>query len=152
MNEDAASLDRLHDIVTPPPIPWWPPAPGWYVLAAILLVVVLVLVLRFWLRWRANAYRREAVRALDSAVDVATIAALLRRTALAESSRSEIAALTGNDWVDWLAARSPEPVPPAIREQLVTGSYAPSTPSDLTTLRVWAARWVAAHNSAPKTS
>jgi Domain of unknown function (DUF4381) len=151
MNEDATSLDRLHDIVTPPLIPWWPPAPGWYVLAATLLVVVLGLVLCFWLRWRANAYRREALRTLDSAVDVATIAALLRRTALAESSRSEIAALTGNAWVDWLTARSPEPVPPAIREQLVNGSYAPSTASDLTTLRVWAARWIALHHSAPKT-
>jgi Domain of unknown function (DUF4381) len=152
MNEDAASLDRLHDIVTPPQIPWWPAALGWYVLAAILLVVVLVLVLRFWLRWRANANRREALRALDSAVEVATIAALLRRTALAESSRSEIAALTGNAWVDWLAARSPEPVPPAIREQLVNGSYTPSTASDITAVRAWAGRWIALHHSPPTTS
>src|SRR5262245_24888599 len=121
MNEDAASLDRLHDIIIPPPIPWWPPATGWYVLAAILLAVVLVFVLRAWLRWRDNAYRREALRSLDSAADVATIAALLRRTALAESSRAEIAALTGNAWVDWLAARSPEPIPPAICEQLANG-------------------------------
>ena len=152
MNEDAASLDRLHDIVTPPPIPWWPPAPGWYVVGAIVLILVLLLMVRSWLRWRANAYRREALHALDSAVDVATIAALLRRTALAESSRSEIAALTGNAWVDWLAARSPEPVPPAIREQLVTGSYAPGARSDLTAVRAWAAHWIAAHHAAPKTS
>jgi hypothetical protein len=152
MNEDAASLDRLHDIITPPPIPWWPPAPGWYVLTAILLVLVLGLVLRFWRRWRANAYRREALRALDSAADVAAIAALLRRTALAENPRAEIAPLTGNAWFDWLAARSPEPVPPAIREQLVNGSYATSTASDLTTLRAWAARWIVAHHVAEKTS
>ena len=103
MNQDAASLDRLHDIVMPPTVPWWPPAPGWYVLAAIILGLLLVLVLRLWLRWRATAYRREAIRALDSASDPAAIAALLRRTALAESSRSEIAALHGNAW--WTGSR-----------------------------------------------
>ena len=26
----AGSLDRLHDIVTPAPAPWWPPAPAWF--------------------------------------------------------------------------------------------------------------------------
>jgi Domain of unknown function (DUF4381) len=152
MNQDAASLDRLHDIVMPPTVPWWPPAPGWYVLAAIILGLLLVLVLRLWLRWRATAYRREAIRALDSASDPAEIAALLRRTALAESSRSEIAALHGNAWVDWLAARSPEPVTPAIREQLVMGAYAPSVQSDPAALRAWATRWIASHHSSPKSS
>ena len=143
---DAASLDHLHDIITPPPVPWWPPAPGWYVLAAVVLIVVLVLALRFRHRWRANAYRRVALRTLESASDLAAIAYVLRRTALAESSRSEIAALSGNAWVDWLASRSPEPVTPAIREQLVTGPYASGAQSDLTTLRAWAARWIRAHH------
>jgi hypothetical protein len=26
--DDPGSLDRLHDIATPPPAPWWPP-PLW---------------------------------------------------------------------------------------------------------------------------
>ncbi|HEY5953361.1 MAG TPA: DUF4381 domain-containing protein [Terrimicrobiaceae bacterium] len=152
MNEDAASLDRLHDIITPPTVPWWPPAPGWYVLGAIVLLLVLVFLLRLWLRWRANAYRREALRALEAASDTAAISALLRRTALAESSHSEIAVLHGNSWVDWLAARSPEPVTPAIREQLVQGPYAPGVQSDPAALRAWAARWIASHHSAPEGS
>jgi len=152
MNQEAASLDRLHDIITPPTVPWWPPASGWYVLGAIVLVLTLVLVLGVWLRWRATAYRREAIRALDSASDPVEIAALLRRTALAESSRSEIAALHGNAWVDWLAARSPEPVTPAIREQLVTGAYAQGRRADPAALRAWAERWIASHHSSPKGS
>jgi hypothetical protein len=152
MNEDAASLDRLHDIITPPAVPWWPPAPGWYVLGAIILVLLLVIVLRSWLHWRANAYRREALRALEAASDPAAISALLRRTALAESARSEIAVLQGNSWVDWLSARSPEPVTPALREQLVQGPYAPGVQSDPAALRAWAARWIASHRSASEGS
>ena len=153
MNEDAASLDRLHDIVIPPPVPWWPPAPGWYILAAILLVVLFVFALRFRRRRRATAYRRDALRELESASDATTIASLLRRTALVEYPRSEIARLTGNAWVDWLAARSPEPVVPTIRAQLVTGAYSPAAPdNDLTALRIWVGRWISAHHSVPTTS
>jgi hypothetical protein len=133
-------------------VPWWPPATGWYVLTAILLVVVLVLCLRFWRRWRATAHRREALRALESASDAATIASLLRRTALVEYPRSEIAKLTGNAWVDWLAARSPEPVVPSIRAQLVTGAYSSAAANnDLTALRIWVGRWISDHHSVPAT-
>ena len=36
---DPGSLQNLHDIVVPGPAAWWPPAPGWYVLAAVALSV-----------------------------------------------------------------------------------------------------------------
>ena len=55
MNDNATSLDRLHDIALPPSVPWWPPAPGWYavmVIAAIGLLALLILAAR---RWLANA-------------------------------------------------------------------------------------------------
>ena len=37
MNPDPASLENLRHIVQPAPVPWWPPAPGWWLLALILI-------------------------------------------------------------------------------------------------------------------
>ncbi|UVE16456.1 DUF4381 domain-containing protein [Pseudomonas sp. LS44] len=40
------TLDKLEPLIAPPPIPWWPPAPGWWVLAA--LVPLLLWALWHW--------------------------------------------------------------------------------------------------------
>src|SRR6187549_271512 len=101
MNPDPTSLDRLHDIVAPPPVPWWPPAPGWYWILGFVLVLLLVLVLRGILRWQHNRYRREALAELDRqeaalaapeqrAVALASIAGLLKRAALSAWPRTEV--------------------------------------------------------------
>ena len=42
---DPGSLQNLNDIVVPGPVAWWPPAPGWYVLAAFALAGLA------WLGW-----------------------------------------------------------------------------------------------------
>jgi len=148
MNDSAISLDRLHDIVLPPEVPWWPLAPGWYVVLCILVVLILVLAQRAWQRHRANAYRRAALRELAFAQDVPLIAELLRRTALAVAPREEIAAMTGNAWLDWLAAQSPEAIPDTVRDLLTTGVYDPrGLDHELAPLRNFAARWIARHQA-----
>ena len=122
MNTDAASLDRLHDLAPPPEVSWWPMAPGWYVVSGILLLVVLLVLYRFWRHWKANAYRRAALRELNSLDDATAIAALLRRTALVIAPRSRIAGKTGTAWLAWLAAQCPDDMPDAVREQLTTAT------------------------------
>ena len=110
---DMPSLDRLHDIVMPGPVPWWPPAPGWYVVAALALVVGVWAVWRWWRQWHANAYRRAALAELEqlaaqsrepSRRDVAlqALPALLKRTALAAFPRDEVASLSGAAWLGFL--------------------------------------------------
>ncbi len=147
----AASLDRLHDIVIPDPVPWWPPAPGWYGLAALVLVLGIVLAFRGWRRWKANAYRRQALGELERAEDSATIAALLRRVALNETSRGEIATLSGDAWLQWLAEHGPTRPTATVREQLTAGIYRQTPASDLTALRTWAASWIRFHRPARST-
>ena len=146
MNLPATSLDRLHDLALPPAVPWWPLAPGWYVLFVLLLIIIGRLAFRTWKAWRANAYRRAALAALESAADAAAVAELLRRTALAIAPRTTVAGKQGAAWLDWLAAQSAEPMPEAVRTQLTTGVYGrPDTTADLAGLRAFAASWIKHH-------
>jgi hypothetical protein len=113
MNPDPTSLDRLHDIVAPPPVPWWPPAPGWYYVMGATLLVLVVLLVRGFVAWQRNRYRREALAALareerllaDPArrnAALAALAELLKRTAITAFSRTRVAALTGTEWYAFL--------------------------------------------------
>lgn len=103
MSDDPTSLERLHDVVVPPPVPWWPPTPGWVIVLAALALAVLALLLKGFMRWQANRYRREALRVLDDPATKPTEwSALLKRTALSIWPRDEVAHLTGSEWLAFL--------------------------------------------------
>lgn len=103
----------LRDIHLPPPVSWWPPAPGWWLLAALLLVL-LVLAVRAWRRWRRRpAPRRAALAELarlraeeglraDPQALVGSLSALLRRTAMSYLGRDAAASLQGEAWAQTL--------------------------------------------------
>lgn len=146
MNDNATSLDCLHDIVIPPEVSWWPPAPGWYGVLAIAAAIITALIVWRWTHWRANAYRRTALRELDSAQTVAAISEILRRTALVVAPRSTLATLTGSDWPAWLAASSPHPMPKQVGEQIEDSAYRkPQVTADIRALREYAAGWIRNH-------
>lgn len=98
---DPADLSNLRDIVVPPEVAFWPPAPGWWVLMAGGIAVAAILAGMAVAQYRRNAYRRAALAALDSAGpgDISTI---LKRTALAAWPRAEVASLTGAAWLAFL--------------------------------------------------
>ena len=103
----------LRDLHLPEAVSWWPPAPGWWFVIA-LAVTGLVYLARIYLRIRAQgAARRHALRELDrltaefeqhgNAVEFSKrMSELLRRTMLAYAPRSEVAGLTGDEWLAWL--------------------------------------------------
>jgi len=102
---DPASLSRLHDIVVPDPVPFWPPAPGWYAVFAVLVAALGTLTWWRVRRWRRDAYRREAVAALERAArsgDWADLAEVMKRTALAVFPRASVASLSGESWLTFL--------------------------------------------------
>ena len=146
MNDSATSLNQMHGIVVPHPVPWWPPAPGWYVVLALMLIAASFLVYRAWRRWWSNAYRREALRALENASSTGAISEILRRTALAVAPRSVVAAQVGADWPTWLQGQCSISMPPKVSQQLTLGPYDPSTATDaVDDLKRYAADWIKHH-------
>jgi hypothetical protein len=145
MNLDPASLENLRDIVEPAPVPWWPLAPGWWCLLALLGLAAVVGVATGVRRWRADAYRRAALRELRGAETNAAIAELLKRVALAAYPRSEVAALSGTAWSRWLAETGGRPVPEAVSEALEEGVFAARGSDSARQLASFAADWIQSH-------
>ena len=109
-NGDA--LAQLKDIHLPPPISWWPIAPGWYGLVGLVVSLLLAgfFVRRFYCRGRAKReglrllliYEKQAQQGDSSAVICAQVTELLRRVALVYFPRQDIAGLQGDDWIMFL--------------------------------------------------
>lgn len=107
----------LRDIHLPEPVGWWPPAPGWWLLAILMPALTAGLI---WLvrRRRRMTPIKLALRELDFLQGDADLGAdaklrrlsiLLRRTALTLYPRHSVAGLTGEDWLRWLDETLGEP-------------------------------------------
>jgi hypothetical protein len=111
----------LRDLHLPDAISFWPLAPGWWVVIALTLVG-LGFALRHWLQFRARgAARRYALRQLEDIEQAydehrnlvtfgANLSELLRRTMLAYAPRTNVAGLTGEEWLSWLDYDLAQPV------------------------------------------
>jgi hypothetical protein len=106
-------LDLMHDLVVSPPVSLAPATPAWAVLFGWSVAVAVLAALKWRQRWRADAYRREALRVLeliarDTTVDAAAcagrVSALLKRTAMIAFSRREVAGLYGDAWAQFLVS------------------------------------------------
>ena len=117
---DPASLQNLNDIVIPPDVSWWPLAPGWYVVAAILLLLVVWFIFRSLRHRKDNRYRITALREFRTLAEdirqgqnpdtsLRQIPGLLKRTALSAYPRNEVASLHGEDWHRFLNSTVPRP-------------------------------------------
>lgn len=111
MNPAAANpLDQLRGYHMPQAVSWWPPAPGWWLLAG--LVIVAIAGLTWWAlrRYRRRASWRQAQNELkllraarnDDAEFVRNVSKLLRRYALKIFPAQDVAALTGDAWLAFL--------------------------------------------------
>lgn len=101
-------LDLLEPTPEPDPIAMTPQTPGWIVLGIVLALAALWALRKLVRHRRARAYRRAALRELDSAGDdAARIADVLRRTALAGFPRAQVAGLYGQDWLAFLDRTGP---------------------------------------------
>ena len=109
---DPATLP-LRDIRLPEPVGWWPPAPGWWLLAFVLALLFVWIAVRVRKARRQGRARRHALKQLKqleanydrdgNAVALGRgLSILVRRTMLAYAPRADVAGLAGDAWLDWL--------------------------------------------------
>jgi len=105
MNTDFTQLP-LHDIHLPGPIAWWPPAPGWWLVAALAVAALVA----FALYYRSGRHRRAALRsvgkvrvALEQGAEpvecLQRVSTTLRRFAMTTADQQSVAALRAVDGV-----------------------------------------------------
>lgn len=107
MNDPTLVLRDIHQMSAPS---WWPPAPGWWILAALLFAVFIAY--RMWRRHKARKVQRMA-RLFDAAVSssadpaaqIAAMSQLLRRAARRRDRDAD--KLSGDAWLAFLDAGDP---------------------------------------------
>ena len=95
------TLEGLNDIVIPAPVSLMPQTVGWIIPGVIVIAVLATVAVLAWRRYRRNAYRREALALVESTPLIA-LPALVKRVALAAAPRTEVASLTGDEWLSFL--------------------------------------------------
>lgn len=145
MNEDPASLSRMHEIVPPEPVGWWPPTAGWWLLLVLVLLIAAGAWIRMARRHQSNAYRRAALQQAGELDAAAELVALLKRTALSAWPRDEVASLGGEAWIEWLGRTAGSPVPDAVRPMLLDAPYLDPQRNAPEELRSFVTTWIHTH-------
>lgn len=107
------ALAQLKDIHLPPPIHWWPLAPGWYLLILLMALFTAWSLNKLYRRYLRAQPKRMALKLLaeyqqsyekdkNSQMTSARLSELLRRVALAYYPRSQVASLKGEAWIEFL--------------------------------------------------
>ncbi|WDU65095.1 DUF4381 domain-containing protein [Pseudomonas poae] len=127
MNAHVPSIEQLKELGLPAPVNYWPQTWGWWALLGLVAVALLALGVRAWLRWRRNAYRREALARLDVLEDLRELPELLKRVALsmplAPEEHQRVPTLSGDDWQAFLLRHASAPLPEDFSRQLANLAY-----------------------------
>ncbi len=127
-------LATLRDIHLPPPISWWPPAPGWFALIGLVLVLVLIVIFITY-RWQRKIALRKQIMAtffqLKNDYDTnhnnavfARLNQLLKQVALTYYPDERIANINGNAWLMFLnKTGKSEMFSDNIGQQLIEATY-----------------------------
>lgn len=153
------ALSELADIRMPGDISWWPLAPGWWVLLAMLLALAAYgawrLQKRLTLQRRlggaiselSNA-RQMLVAAGENAMEqrliyVNRVNAVLRRVAMLHLDHNSVAGLSGQAWIEFLRSHDKAGLlTPELAAVLSQGRFAPRCDVDADALERMAREWI----------
>ena len=154
---DPAALP-LRDIHLPETAGWWPPAPGWWIVPALVFAIAAMA----WycrLLYRRRKYsavsmaRKEldGIRARydadrDARHCVEALSGLLRRLCISVFPRAETAGLTGNEWLAFLQERQGNNAAEGLRDLagiLLEAPYRPQVgEQEVETLIGFCSNWI----------
>jgi hypothetical protein len=151
MNPDL--LSQLRDIHATPAAPWWPPAPGWWVLAVLVLLVLTWLGRRGLARFRDHRRRKQMlawVEHLTTAIDaekepqayLATLNRIFKLVALRAFPGRHCAVLAGQEWVEFVLAQIGDGAAGDSLAALASGPYEPAPRFDAQKLSELARLWI----------
>jgi len=154
MNPDL--LSQLRDIHTAPPVSWWPPAPGWWVLAFLLMVLLVWIGRRLLARYRIGRRRKQMlgwVDHLNATIDpqlqpqayLATLNRIFKLVALRAFPERHCAAMAGQDWVDFLSDKMSNLQSAESLNVLASGPYDPAPRFDPEIISELTRHWITQH-------
>lgn len=161
MSADPGDLANLADIVLPPPVSFWPPAIGVWIVAAAALAALMVFAWRAFHRYRADAYLREAVSELDALAaaqrldepeTIEAVSSVMKRVAIIRHGREHVASLTGAGWARFIARTAPQSAQTDAIENYLASAPAPASSAALTDrnrLCAQAKAWVRGRRARP---
>jgi len=146
-------LSQLRDIHAAPDVPWWPPAPGWWLLA-IVIAICLYFVLRYAVRRFRSHQRRIAliqyVDHVETSVDpltapqefLSSLNRIFKLVALRAFPDSHCAYMQGEEWVDFVQARLKAAGTADELGALASGPYQRAAVFDAQELASTARKWI----------
>jgi len=154
MNPDL--LSQLRDIHAAPQAPWWPPAPGWWVLALLILAGLVWLGSRLLARYRVRQRRKQMVAWVDhlnTNIDpqrhpqayLSTLNRIFKLVALRAFPAQHCAALAGKEWADFLTSKMEGSPSVESLNVLASGPYDPAPQFDPGIMSELTRHWIRKH-------
>ena len=151
--QDAGLLSQLRDIHGAPEAPWWPPAPGWWILAGIAILVLFMILRRIRAAYRIRQRKNRLLGLLDTMggdVDpgtnpqayVSSLNRILKIVAIRAFPGEHCAALQGDSWTRFVGEKLAENADAAHLAVLSSGPYEPVPAFDAAALDCLARDWI----------
>ena len=151
-----ASLDKLHDIITPEAVGYFPLAPGWVVVGLLVLALLFHFAIQTYSEYKKSLYKREALKELESFTkqsqeESVALLSLAKRVAIVAYGRERIAKLSADSWWDFMEEHSKAKVSSQLRENIDKMLYDKSYESshtDYNAIKAFVTLWIKTHKGA----
>lgn len=160
-------LEQMHGFDMPPPVSWWPLAPGWWIVAVLTVASAGFLIAR---GYKMQRERQQAARAPRQTVHQQTIGLLdqhidqwrrddntqhylmqvnstLKRLVLSTGQVPGAASASGEDWIHCLANYSASPLPRQTLQTIAVQCYRPQPQADAMQIHEALHRWIQSDNT-----